>query len=82
LQRLLRGFNGFNRGISSPHVILEAEHEVKRFSAIRKVKALSWMPAFVGMTPEDLLKGFDYFKFSKHLLFDTIAWNKGIEMNI
>jgi hypothetical protein len=38
----------FNR--KRPVIPAEAGHEVKRFSAIQKVKELSWIPAFAGMT--------------------------------
>jgi hypothetical protein len=36
----------------------EAGHEVKLFSAIHMVNPTIWIPAFAGMTPEGLLKGF------------------------
>jgi hypothetical protein len=37
-------------------IAAKAGHEVKRFRAIRKVKALSWIPAFGGMTLKDSFK--------------------------
>jgi hypothetical protein len=45
-----------------------AGHKVKLFSAIQVVNPTIRIPAFAGMTPEGLLKGFDQFGYRNILI--------------